>query len=198
MAPVALLACYLIGSIPSGYLLVRWTKRMDIRTAGSGNIGATNVLRTAGPAAGAGILIFDMLKGLVSARLIPVWLLGPVEPATVFAGGMAAVLGHVFPVFLNFKGGKGVATALGALAGSDPVLAATVMGVWSAVFAATRFVSAGSLAASAAIPLSQALYHRTSGEIALGALLALVITLRHKENIQRLLSGSEHRAWTKR
>lgn len=194
MEQVALLVSYLIGAIPSGYLLVRWTKRVDIRTTGSGNIGATNVLRAAGPGAGAGILTFDMLKGWAAARLIPAWLIGQATPATAFACGTAAVLGHVFPIFLRFKGGKGVATVLGALAGSDPLLALTVAGVWGAVFAATRYVSSGSLAAAIAIPLSQALYHRSGGEIALGALLAVVIVWRHKDNIQRLLAGTEHRA----
>lgn len=198
MHPAALLLSYLIGSIPSGYLLVRWAKRVDIRTTGSGNIGATNVLRTAGPAAGAGILVFDMLKGWVSSRLIPVWLLGVTSPVTALACGTAAVLGHVFPCFLRFKGGKGVATVLGALAGSDPMVALTVVGVWVAVFAACRYVSAGSLAAAAAIPLSQVVYHRPAGAVAMGALLAVVIVLRHRQNIQRLLAGTEHRAWTKR
>mgnify|MGYP001612537128 CR=1 FL=1 len=91
-----------------------------------------------------------------------------------------------------------MATVLGALAGSDPVLALTVIGVWAAVFAVFRYVSVGSLAAAAAIPLSQLLYHRTSGEIALGALLAVVILSRHQENMQRLLAGTEHRAWARK
>jgi len=194
----ALILCYLIGAIPSGYLLVRWTKRLDVRTMGSGNIGATNVLRTAGPAAGAGILVFDILKGWVSARIIPGWLLGAASPATALACGTAAVLGHVFPCFLRFRGGKGVATMLGALAGSDPGVALTVIAVWLVTFAACRYVSVGSLAASAAIPLSQAVYHRPAVDLALGALVAVIIILRHRQNIQRLLAGTEHRAWTKK
>lgn len=196
MYPVALVASYLIGSIPSGYLLVRWMKRVDIRSTGSGNIGATNVLRTAGPAAGVSILMVDILKGWVSARLIPGWLIGTATPAMALACGTAAVLGHVCPCFLKFRGGKGVATMLGALAGSDPALALTIVGVWAVSFAACRYVSVGSLAAAATIPLSQILRQRAGGELALGTLLAIVIIVRHRENVLRLLAGTEHRAWS--
>lgn len=193
-----LFACYLLGSIPSAYWLVKWTKRIDIRTVGSGNVGATNALRTAGPWAGATVLVLDVAKGLVAAALLPRWFLAQPLPVWVLASGTAAVIGHVFPCFLGFRGGKGVATTLGALAGSLPLLAGIIVGMWLIVFAACRYVSLASMAAAVAIPLAQVALHRSSAEVSLGAALTLLIVARHRTNLQRLLSGTEHRAWTGR
>ena len=196
MTLLAVLLCYLLGSLPSAYLLVKWTKRVDIRTVGSGNVGATNALRTAGPLAGIVVLLIDVLKGWLAAAAIPRWILGPVPPALALGCGLAAVLGHVCPCFLQFRGGKGVATTLGALGGSAPAVAGIVVGVWVAVFLLSRYVSLGSLAAALAIPISQAILRRSMTELVVGAVLAGLIIARHRANIQRLLSGVESRAWS--
>jgi len=196
MTAVAVLLCYLVGSLPSAYLLVKWTTRVDIRTIGSGNVGATNALRTAGPLAGVVVLLIDILKGWLAAAVIPRWILGPPSPALALGCGLAAVLGHVFPCFLRFRGGKGVATTLGALGGSAPLIAGIVVATWGVVFLLSRYVSLGSLAAALAIPISQTMLHRSSGEILMGSVLAVLIIARHRANIQRLLGGVEHRAWS--
>ncbi|MBI3087658.1 MAG: glycerol-3-phosphate 1-O-acyltransferase PlsY [Candidatus Omnitrophica bacterium] len=195
MEGLGLLACYLLGSIPSAYWLVKWVKRIDIRTVGSGNVGATNALRAAGPWAGTTVLVVDVAKGLLATALLPRWFLAQPTPAWVLAYGVAAVIGHVFPCFLSFRGGKGVATTLGALAGSLPLLASLVLGVWLIVFTACRYVSVASMASAAAIPLAQAALHRSSAEVLLGASLALLIVARHRTNLQRLVRGAEPRAW---
>ena len=197
MVIIALIGCYLIGSIPTAYLLVRWTKRVDIRTIGSGNIGATNALRTAGPWAGVVVLLVDVLKGVVAAGAIPQWLLGSSASAMALGCGLAAVLGHDFPCFLRFRGGKGVATTLGVLGASAPSVAGLVVGVWLVVFFAFRYVSLGSLAAAMTIPISQLALHQSLPQVLIGATLAALIIVRHRGNIQRLLSGTEHRAWSR-
>ena len=194
---LALLISYLLGAIPTGYLLVRLTSHVDIRTVGSGNIGATNALRTAGPWVGATVLIGDILKGLVAAAVIPKFFLHTAEPLTSLACGTAAVIGHDFPCFLRFQGGKGVATTLGTLLGTAPPLAGMVIGVWLITFAVSRYVSIGSLAAAGAIPITQLFFHRPPPEVCLGALLGGLMIVRHHANIQRLLSGTEHRAWSR-
>ena len=196
MTLLAVLLGYLLGSLPSAYLLVKWTKRVDIRTVGSGNVGATNALRTAGPLAGIVVLLIDVLKGWLAAAAVPRWILGPVSPALALGCGLAAVLGHVYPCFLQFRGGKGVATTLGALGGSVPAVAGIVVGVWVAVFLLSRYVSLGSLAAALAIPIGQAILRHSMTEIAVGAVLAWLIIARHRANIQRLLSGVESRVWS--
>lgn len=190
-----LLIGYLLGSLPTAYLLVKWTKRVDIRTLGSGNVGATNALRTAGPVVGVAVLLIDVLKGWLAAAIIPRWILGQAPPsAWALLGGLAAVIGHNFPCFLRFRGGKGVATTLGALAGSVPVIAGIVVGVWLVVFLLSRYVSLGSLAAAVAIPVSQLTLHRSTSELLAGSALAVLMVVRHRTNIQRLLGGVEHRA----
>jgi len=194
----ALLLCYLLGSIPTAYLVVKRARGIDIRTVGSGNVGTTNALRTAGPWAGGIVLFVDVLKGLVAAALVPRWMLGSNTLGTSLACGMAAVVGHAFPCFLRFRGGKGVATTLGVLAGSSLQLAGITTVAWLVVFACTRYVSVASLAAAAAIPLSQWVLHQAWPEVLIGVGLALLILGRHHTNLQRLLSGTEHRAWSPR
>jgi glycerol-3-phosphate acyltransferase PlsY len=177
---------YLLGSVPYGLLLTRAAGLGDIRNIGSGNIGATNVLRTGNKGLAAATLALDALKGLV-ALLIARWLWG--EDAALVAG-VAAMAGHAFPVWLGFKGGKGVATGAGVLLAAQPWLGLVTLAVWVAVFAATRISSAGALAACAVAPIAAALF----GDLRLAlfaAGLAALITWRHKANIQRLLAGTE-------
>lgn len=189
---VFFLGCYLVGSIPTGYLVVKAIKRIDIRTVGSGNLGATNVLRTAGLWAGAIVLNVDVLKGLVASSFIPRW--GQLlSPTAALLCGAAAILGHNFPCWLNFRGGKGVATTLGVFLGHTPGVALAFVLVWLVAFAITRFVSVASVLGAVAIPITQSILRRSPGEIAIGAALAVLIVWRHRANLQRLLSGTEHR-----
>lgn len=192
----ALAASYLLGSFPSAYLLVKRLKRVDVRTVGSGNVGATNVGRVAGAGAGAVVLLVDALKGFIAARWLAAWLIPSATPAAQLACGLTAVIGHNFPVFLGFRGGKGVATTIGALLGAMPAVAASWVLVWVVVFALSRYVSLASLAAAAVIPVAQAVMGQGTAELALGAALALLIIIRHRANIQRLRQGTELRANT--
>ncbi|MBI2104893.1 MAG: glycerol-3-phosphate 1-O-acyltransferase PlsY [Candidatus Omnitrophica bacterium] len=191
---LALTGSYLVGSIPTAYLLVKRLKRVDVRTVGSGNVGATNVTRVAGMGAGAVVFLLDVAKGLIAVWGMSPWLARPVTPAAQLACGLAAVLGHSFPVFLRFRGGKGVATTIGVLVGAVPLIAAGCLAVWVGSFLIWRYVSVGSLAAAATLPLLQLLAHRPLPERWLGSALALVIIARHRANILRLLRGTEHRA----
>ena len=193
MLAVALLVCYLLGSIPSAFLLVSKVKRVDIRTVGSGNVGASNALRTAGLWAGLTVLLIDGLKGFIAVTLIAPWLMGDPTPATRLGCGLAAVIGHDFPVFLKFRGGKGVATTIGVLLGAMPGIATVGLAVWAVVFSIWRYVSVGSIALATMIPILQLLAHQTLAQVLLGAVLALLMVVRHRRNIGRLLQGTEPR-----
>lgn len=184
---VALLGAYLIGSIPFGLLLTRWMGLGDIRAIGSGNIGATNVLRTGRKGLAAATLLLDALKG-VAAVLAMRW----VAPEQDLVAGTAAVMGHTLPVWLGFRGGKGVATGLGvSLAAMWPVGLACCA-VWLVAARVTRISSAGALAAVAAAPPLAMLL--SGAEHALMALLVgVLIAWRHEANIRRLLAGTEPR-----
>jgi acyl phosphate:glycerol-3-phosphate acyltransferase len=188
---------YILGSIPWSYLIVRLIKGMDVRRVGSGNVGATNVLRTAGKSAGLAALALDAAKGVAA-----VWIavrLG-LQPAWVGAAAVAVVLGHVFPVFLGFRGGKGVATAAGALGTLAPwaLLAAVV--VFAAVVVASRYVSLGSICAVLVFPLALWLANRggwpavtPNAIVVAAAAVAALIVIKHQSNLRRLLAGTERR-----
>ena len=186
---LAALLGYLLGSVPYGLLLTRAAGLGDIRAIGSGNIGATNVLRTGNKALAAATLALDVLKG-VAALLIARWLWG--EDAALVAG-LGAMAGHAFPVWLGFRGGKGVATGAGVLLAAQWWLGLAALAAWIAVFAATRISSAGALAACALAPIIAIIFGDTTLAVfALG--MAALITWRHKANIQRLLAGTEPRS----
>ena len=189
-------ASYLVGSIPTAYLAVRWLKRVDVRTVGSGNVGATNVTRAAGLGPGIAVFLVDLGKGLAAVLVLAPWLVAPevLTPAVRLACGLWAVLGHAFPVFLRFQGGKGVATTIGVLLGTMPPVAGICLAVWVFGFALSRYVSVGSLAAAAALPVVQLLMRQTLSEIVLGTALGALIIARHQANIARLAQGTEHRA----
>ncbi len=190
---VAAVLGYLLGAIPFGLLLTRAAGLGDIRAIGSGNIGATNVLRTGRRGLAAATLALDGAKG-AAAVLIGVQLSGGTG---CIVAGIAVTLGHMFPAWLNFRGGKGVATGLGVLLAAAPAAGLASALVWLTVAAATRISSAGALAASAAAPL---LAWLASGRAA--ALLALIVAVliwwRHAGNIARLLAGTEPRIGTRR
>lgn len=192
-------AAYLIGSVPSGYLLGR-LHRIDVRSSGSGNIGATNVARSVGTSAGVLTLGIDMAKGALPVLLVDLLdsvSSGSASPAqhlrTQIVAALFAVGGHVFSVFLRFRGGKGVATTLGALAALAPAVALVAVAAFGITLAATRIVSLASLVATAAAPIGAVLLGSPGGIVAACAALALLIAARHHENLARLRAGTEPR-----
>jgi glycerol-3-phosphate acyltransferase PlsY len=188
---LALGAGYLLGSIPFGLLLTRAAGLGDIRTMGSGNIGATNVLRTGHKGLAAVTLMLDMAKGAVAVVLAKSGAFGLIPgPLVPFAAGLGALFGHLFPVWLGFKGGKGVATYIGVLAGLYLPAAAAFAAVWLAVAAATRYSSLSALAASIATPLAVWALGWPEVAVLLVSTSALVV-LTHRDNIRRLIAGAE-------
>jgi glycerol-3-phosphate acyltransferase PlsY len=193
-------AAYLLGSIPVGYLLVRIFKRQDIRTVGSGNIGATNVLRSGGKGLGAATFVLDALKGalavllasFIAARVLPMVPQRNVEAlAAVFA-----VLGHMFPVWLRFRGGKGVATGFGVFLVAAPVAAMASIALFAIILALTRYVSLASILGAASFPVFAWFTvrgPRPAFFIAAQIIVALLIIIKHHPNIRRLLAGNENR-----
>jgi acyl phosphate:glycerol-3-phosphate acyltransferase len=177
---------YLLGSIPFGLLLTRAAGGPDVRTIGSGNIGATNVLRTGRKGLAAATLICDVLKG-TAAVLIAAHYAG--HEAALLAG-LGAFLGHLFPVWLKFKGGKGVATYIGVLLGLYWPGALIFCAIWLAVAAASRYSSLAALVASALTPIALWVFYRPSAAL-LFLLLSVLLWLKHRGNISRLLDGSE-------
>jgi glycerol-3-phosphate acyltransferase PlsY len=190
---LALLGCYLIGSFPTGYLLVRWLKRLDVRATGSGNVGATNVARVAGTKTGAVVLLIDIAKGLLAAAVVAPWLLDDPSPTAILGCGLAAIIGHDFPIWLGFRGGKGVATTIGVLLVTMPVVAAVGLSAWTVCFLIWRYVSVASLALAASIPLGQLAMRHGLAQILLGAAVALLLVGKHRANIARLVQGLEGR-----
>ncbi len=190
-------ASYLLGSLSFSLAVVWLLQRTDVRKMGSGNAGATNVLRTAGRWPALLVLLLDIAKGIVPVRVARA-LGAPAE--VVAAAALAVVVGHVFPLFFGFRGGKGVATGFGALVALLPLAAGTAMAIFALTVVATRYVSLGSVVAAAALPLLAALYARLGWSPGLsGSALALtcactgLVVLRHSQNLKRLLAGSEHR-----
>lgn len=204
MLPFAVVACaYLLGSIPFGYLIVRGSGGGDVRETGSGGTGATNVTRRAGRGAGVVTLALDALKG-AAAVAIARWLIAPMDAAgwwVVAAAAVAAVLGHIFPVWLKFRGGKGVATGLGAFVVLAPLAVAGVAVVFLLIVWRTRYVSLGSITGAALLPLFVWLWGSRSTETHVGlaplvaaavAASAFVIFM-HRANIKRLREGTENK-----
>ena len=184
-----MLAAYLIGAIPVGYIVARLGGGGDIRRAGSGTIGATNVLRTLGKGPAIATLFGDVLKGYAAVSVASA--LGG-SPAWAAAGAVLAIAGNCWPVFLGFRGGKGVATGFGAFLALAPWATAPAALVWIIVVATFRYVSLGSVMACLCLPLGVAvLYQWTYTGAAVAA--AIIIIYRHRENLGRLLSGSESR-----
>ncbi len=190
---LALAVAFLCGSIPFGLLLVRLTRGVDVRRVGSGNIGATNALRAGGKAVGAAVLGLDLLKGVAGVLAARALLPPGADAALAGALVVAPVAGHVFTPWLGFRGGKGVATALGALAVAD----ARVLGVALAAFVVaalpTRMVSAGSVAAALGAAAAGFAFHGPSSPAFGIAGVALLVVVRHGANIRRMLSGTEPR-----
>lgn len=183
----AIIAGYLLGSIPFGLLLTRGAGTQDLRAIGSGNIGATNVLRTGRKDLAAATLLLDALKG-TAAVMIGRWL----APEGASIAAVAAFVGHVFPVWLNFRGGKGVATFLGALFGLYWPAGLLFCGVWLAAAAVWRYSSLAALIASVVSPVALFLSGERNAAVVV-AVMTAILWLRHRENISRLLKGVESR-----
>ncbi len=184
---------YLLGSIPFGYILVKVFRHQDIRATGSGNIGATNVARSGAKGLGLATLLLDAAKAFLAVKIAQHLAPGNFDLATLC--GVAAILGHVFPIWLGFRGGKGVASGLGVFLALAPLACACACGVFLAVFLLTKYVSLASILGAAAFPLFGLyfLHSRTPIVIAGFLFIPLLIIVKHHQNIRRLLSGTESR-----
>jgi acyl phosphate:glycerol-3-phosphate acyltransferase len=198
---------YLLGSIPFGYILVRIFRGQDVRDTGSGNIGATNVARSS-PALGALTLFFDAAKGLfavVAGTYLAAIAMHTLQRPSVYTfvaiAAIAAVIGHMFPLWLNFRGGKGVATSVGVFLALAPKTLLIAIGLFVALVAAFRYISLGSIIVAAAFPLiayEMRDYHSSAAILAAMCAIAVLIIIKHHENIRRLLAGTESRVALRR
>lgn len=193
MVLLCLLAAYVIGGFPSGLVIGKYLYHTDIREFGSHNTGATNAYRVLGPVGGLAVLLLDVCKGLAG-----VWLgqtagasLPDYQVSFMLAGGLLAIIGHSFSVFLKFKGGKGVATGLGVILYLAPVETAIVFVVWAVIVGITRIVSLGSIIGAILVPVLMIFFGEHIGIIVFGVGAALLVVIRHKDNIIRLLQGKE-------
>lgn len=193
MTLLAALLAYLLGSLPAGAWVAR-LRGVDIRKVGSGNIGATNVLRALGWGPGLAVALFDILKGALAVVLARAVMDDPPVEALC---GLLAVLGHNHSVFLRFAGGKGVATSFGTLVAIDPVLGLGTMAVGLFCMVVTRFVSAGSMVGSVTSVMLAVTLQRPAWELVIVTILAVLLIWQHRENIKRLQAGNERRVGEK-
>jgi glycerol-3-phosphate acyltransferase PlsY len=191
MPLVALVVAYLVGGIPFGYLLVRWKTGEDVREQGSGNIGATNVLRTTGRAVAVATLVLDIAKGVFA-----VWLADKLSDGSAVwmsVAALAVMAGHAFPLFLKFQGGKAVASFIGAFLYLTPIPMIAALVVFVIVVVATRQISMGSIVAAGSLPLATWLIEHPPWIVILATLVAAVFLIyRHRANIERIRSGIEN------
>ena len=185
---LTILLAYLIGSIPNGLIVGKYMCGIDIRQFGSKNIGATNAYRVLGPWPAFWVFLTDALKG-VAGVMMGQWLDG--STIALLAGGIAAMAGHNWSIFLKFKGGRGVATGLGVIAVLVPKVTAIVFIVWALIVYTTRYVSLGSIVSAVLVPLSMWFFNESIEILVFGIVAALFVILRHKPNIERLLKGEE-------
>jgi acyl phosphate:glycerol-3-phosphate acyltransferase len=196
---LAVLLAYLIGSIPSAIWIGKIFHGIDIREHGSGNAGATNVIRVLGYKAGIPVLLFDVFKGWAAVQLSFLFPSGLVNPETLvyirISLSLAAVLGHIFPVYAGFRGGKGVGTIAGAAIALYPLALLVVLGVFILVLAISRYVSLSSILAGLSFPLAVIFLtsQRNPGMIGLSLVVAIFIPLTHRKNIKRLIQGKENK-----
>jgi glycerol-3-phosphate acyltransferase PlsY len=187
---VVILAAYLLGSIPFALILARRWGAGDLRRSGSGNLGAANVMRASGVTAGVTVAILDMAKGAAS-----VWLAGRLsaDGAAPAAAGLAAVVGHIYPVWLRFRGGKGVATACGVFSVLTPLAVPPALAVFTVVVWLTKYISLGSVSASLALPPVAYALGSAAPALAAAVASAVLIIFRHRSNLARVWAGSERR-----
>jgi glycerol-3-phosphate acyltransferase PlsY len=189
-AAVAVVVAYLVGAVPIGLLVARVFGVADIRQHGSGNIGTTNVLRTMGTGPAVVTLLGDVVKGFVAVAAASA--IGR-DPHVTAAAAVAAVVGNCWSVFLRFRGGKGVATGLGALLNLVPWATAPAAVVWLAIVASFRYVSLASIAAALCVPLGALLLGYPGSHVLAALIVSVIVVARHRENISRLLAGNERR-----
>lgn len=187
---LVLVGCYLVGAIPFGLLVGKVTRGIDIREFGSGNIGASNVLRTLGVGPALAVFVLDTAKGTAAVAVCRAL---KMEPWMVVTGGVLSIIGHSFSVFLRFRGGKGVATSLGMIIGLDPVIAAVALGLWLVIVALTRIISVGSMLAAISVPAMMFAWQEHVEYQAIAVVAAMLILVKHRSNIARLLAGTEPR-----
>jgi len=190
----AILACYLIGAIPFGLLFTRWFSDIDVRNVGSGNIGATNVLRAAGKKAALLTLFADCLKGLLPVLAVKLFFH---DDLTSVLSGAAALLGHTFPIYLRFKGGKGVATSFGVALALTPLAALLSLITWAVAAFLWRYSSLAALTAFALYPLYTFTLYLSQNLQLLSLFLFGMIYAKHRENIKRLIAGTESKIGNK-
>ena len=196
---IIIITAYLLGNISTSYIVAKRLAGVDIRTQGSGNAGSTNVLRTLGKKAGALTFIGDVLKGLIAvliARLIA-YGVNLDNTTCAYIAVVAVVLGHNYPVFLGFKGGKGVATSLGSMLGMNPLVALLCLGFFIIIVAITKYVSLGSMLGIGLSPVIMMINHNTKG-VLVTLFLTISVVITHKENIKRLLNGTERKLGQKK
>jgi len=186
---------YLVGSIPTAYLMGRVIRGIDIRSYGSGNVGATNVMRVLGPAAGVATLGIDVLKGYLVVAFLPPWACAESAylPLWQILSCIAVIAGHNWMIFLRFEGGKGVAATAGAFLAMAPLASLSAIGLWGIVVALTRYVSLGSIIAGLSLPVFMVLFHKPVPYFWFSLLLALALTLKHHGNLRRLIEGTERK-----
>lgn len=196
---IIIITAYLLGNISTSYIVAKRLAGVDIRTQGSGNAGSTNVLRTLGKKAGALTFIGDVLKGLIAVLIARFIAYGVNLDNTTCAyiAVVAVVLGHNYPVFLGFKGGKGVATSLGSMLGMNPLVALLCLGFFIIIVAITKYVSLGSILGIGLSPVIMMLNHNTKG-VLVTLFLTISVAITHKENIKRLLNGTERKLGQKK
>ena len=189
---IAVLISYLIGSIPSGFLLTKYVMKKDVRQYGSGNIGATNVARVMGLKSGILVAVFDILKGFLGV-LVGQAILGSSLSAAILVVAAAAIAGHDWSIFLGFSGGKGVATTFGVILRLYPLAFLIYALIWLLLVLTTRYVSLGSIIGSMSLPLTLYFSSYDTKNVFFAALLSLFVLYTHRENIKRLLKGEENR-----
>jgi len=194
---LAIAGSYLIGSIPTSYIIGRIVKGIDIREYGSGNIGATNLMRSVGKIPGIIALILDVGKGLLPVIFIAGLFYSEAffisEPLFKVILGISSVCGHIWTIFLRFKGGKGVATTIGVLLGLAPIVTSIGLLIWLIVVLISRYVSLGSIIMAVSLPLLMMILRRPIEYTLLSAILCVFISYKHKQNIRRLIDGTEYK-----
>jgi len=184
---------YLLGSVPTGLIISKYFFNVDIQKVGSGNIGATNVARTLGKKVGILTLIGDALKGIIPVVIVKLYEPYPINQTLIFFCALASFFGHLFPIYLKFKGGKGVATALGIFIVLFPLQTLICALLFFITVYLTRYVSLGSISAAILMPILISFRAQDSYQIALSIIIGLSIVIRHKDNIHRLLEGKENK-----
>jgi len=186
-----LVASYLLGAVPTSYIVGRVSRGIDLREHGSGNLGATNTFRVLGWRLALPVLIFDVFKGWLPTYLFPT--LDAAAPVWAYAYGIAAIVGHVYSVFVGFRGGKGVATSTGVFLALAPAAVGVGLAIWLAIVFTTRIVSLASIVAALTLPLTVYALRGTTDVFWVSVGLAAFVIYAHRSNIKRLLKGEEHR-----